>query len=358
VARLPDGYPSVAEFPIGLTTKMKTGTNNRVKAAFVGKGGSGKTTLAALFARFLTASPPTDADTMPVAVLAIDADINQHLAVALGAAEDEAALLPALGDHLVRIKEFLRGDNPRISSAAVMLKTTPPGRGSRIVRVAEPNPLYEDLVREVGGVRLAVTGPFASEDLGVACYHSKVGAVELLLNHLLDRRGEYVVVDMTAGADSFASGLFTRFDLTFLVCEPTVRSVGVYRQYVGYARDHDVRVAVVGNKVDGEDDVAFLREQVGDDLLCWVNRSGFVKTAERGQVLPIGDLEPHNVTALATMRTALDGCVKDWARYAAQAAEFHVRNATAWGNDRTGEDLTGQIDPHFVLGPAATAAVH
>src|SRR4051794_16441994 len=150
---------------------MKTGTNSGVKAAFVGKGGSGKTTLAALFTRFLAASPP-------VAVLAIDADINQHLAVALGATEDEAALLPALGDHLPRIKKFLHGDNPRISSAAAMVKTTPPGRGSRIVRVAEGNPLYQDLVREIGGVRLAVTGPFASDDLGVACYHSKVGAVE------------------------------------------------------------------------------------------------------------------------------------------------------------------------------------
>jgi CO dehydrogenase nickel-insertion accessory protein CooC1 len=52
----------------------------------------------------------------------------------------------------------------------------------------------------------------------------------ILLNHLVDGPGEYVVVDMTAGADSSASGLFTRFDLTVLVCEPTLRSVGVYRE--------------------------------------------------------------------------------------------------------------------------------
>src|ERR1700760_3093154 len=102
---------------------METGTNKGVKAAFVGKGGSGKTTLAALFTRFLTASSTVD----PGAILAIDADINQHLAVALGASEDEAALLPALGDHLDEIKEFLRGDNPLIPSASAMLKTTPPG---------------------------------------------------------------------------------------------------------------------------------------------------------------------------------------------------------------------------------------
>jgi CO dehydrogenase maturation factor len=334
---------------------MKPDTNSGVKIAFVGKGGSGKTTLAALFARHLAASRVPDG--AAPALLAVDADINQHLAAALGASDDEAVLLPALGDHLIEIKEYLRGDNPRIASAAVMLKTTPPGRGSRLIGVAERNPLYDRLVREIGGVRLAVTGPFAAEDLGVACYHSKIGAVELLLNHMVDGPGEYVVVDMTAGADSFASGLFTRFDLTFLVCEPTVRSVGVYRQYVGHARDYGVRVAVIGNKVDDDDDMAFLREQVGDDLLCTISRSSFVRASERGQVLPIAELEPTNAAALTTMRTVLDGCVRDWARYTSQAVEFHLRNAVAWGNDRTGEDLAGQVDPQFVLGPAATAAV-
>jgi len=204
---------------------------------------------------------------------------------------------------------------------------------------------------------LAVTGPFAADDLGVACYHSKVGAVELLLNHLVDEPGEYVVVDMTAGADAFASGLFTRFDLTVVVCEPTVRSVGVYRQYVGYAREFGVRVAVVGNKVDDDTDVDFLREQVGEDLLTWCGRSSFAKAGERGHVLPIADLEPASTAALAAIRTAVDSYGKDWARYTSQAVEFHLRNAAAWANDRTGEDLAGQVDPAFVLGPAALAAV-
>ncbi len=313
--------------------------------AFVGKGGSGKTTLAALVARHLAAAAT------PAALLAIDADINQHLATALGLSEDEAVLLPSLGDHLDKIKEYLRGDNPRISSAAAMVKTTPPGQGSRLLRVDETNPIYDALVRRVGGVRLAVTGPFATEDLGVACYHSKVGAVELLLNHLVDGPGEYVVVDMTAGADSFASGLFTRFDATFLVCEPTLRSVGVYRQYIGYARDFGVRVHVIGNKIDDQSDVAFLREHVGDDLLTWISRSGFVRAAERGAPQSISELEAANRAALDRIRSTVDGVGKDWPRYTAQAVEFHLRNAQAWGNARSGEDLAAQVDPSFVLGP-------
>ena len=46
----------------------------------------------------------------------------------------------------------------------------------------------------------------------------------MILNHLFDGDDEYLVADMTAGADAIPSGLFTRFDRTVVVCEPTVRS--------------------------------------------------------------------------------------------------------------------------------------
>jgi CO dehydrogenase maturation factor len=318
-----------------------------VKIAFVGKGGAGKTTLAALFARHLAAQGH--------AVLALDADINQNLAAALGA--DVDALPPPLGEHLDQIKGYLRGDNPRISSTAAMVKTTPPGRGSRLLRVAEDNPIWRRCARGVDGVRLATTGGFAEADLGVACYHSKVGAVELILNHLVDADDEYVVVDMTAGADAFASGLFTRFDRTFVVCEPTVRAVGVYRQYLDYAADYQVAVSVVGNKVADDADETFLREQVGADLLACFGVSRHVRAAEQGRAGPISGLEPANRAVLDTLRCTVDATARDWARYTRQAVRFHLRNATAWANDRTGEDLAGQIDPDFVLGPAALPAL-
>ncbi|HEX4100570.1 MAG: ATP-binding protein [Pseudonocardiaceae bacterium] len=316
-----------------------------MKIALVGKGGSGKTTLAALLVRHLVATG--------CPVLAVDADINQHLAVALGATEADSAALPTLSGQLPLIKDYLRGANPRIASAAVMVKTSPPGAGSRLLRIVEHNPIYDACVREIGGVRLAVTGPFDEGDLGVACYHSKVGAVELLLNHLVDDIEEYLVVDMTAGADSFASGLFTRFDVMFLVCEPTLRSVGVYRQYCTYARDFGVRIAVVGNKVSDEEDAAFLRGQLGTDLVGWVSRSGHVRAAERGEIRPISELEPANAATLDAMRDVVDGTSKDWVSYQRQAVKFHVRNAAAWANDRTGCDLADQIDPDFVHGPDA-----
>jgi CO dehydrogenase maturation factor len=205
-------------------------------------------------------------------------------------------------------------------------------------------------------VRLLVTGPFGDEGVGVACYHSRVGAAELLLNHLIDGAGEYAVVDMTAGADAFASGMFTRFDLTVLVVEPTLRSVSVYRQYRHYARGHDVAVAVVGNKVQGVEDVDFLREHVGDDLLTWLSHSPMVRAMEKGRQMSLDDLEVGNLAALGHVQAALDSRPKDWERFHRQTVEFHLRNASAWASAAVGEDLAGQVDPGFSMTAAVTGA--
>ena len=83
-----------------------------MKVAFVGKGGSGKTTLAALFSRHAAEQGRH--------VLAIDADINQHLAVALGLTMEDAASLPPMGlelDRHLRLREVRRklGHFPHLS---------------------------------------------------------------------------------------------------------------------------------------------------------------------------------------------------------------------------------------------------
>jgi CO dehydrogenase maturation factor len=260
-----------------------------------------------------------------------------------------------MGAHLPEIKEYLRGANPRISSAETMIKTTPPGHGSRLLRVVEENPVYTVCAHAVpldeGTARLMVTGPFSETDLGVACYHSKVGAVELCLNHLVDGRGEYVVVDMTAGSDSFASGMFTRFDMTFLVAEPTRKGIAVYRQYKEYARDFGVALKVVGNKVQGPDDLDFLRAEVGDDLLVTVGHSDWVRAMEKGRPPRFEQLEESNLRALRTMHEAADASYerRDWERYTRQMVHFHLKNAESWGNERTGADLASQVDPSFTL---------
>ncbi|HEX4249904.1 MAG TPA: ATP-binding protein [Pseudonocardia sp.] len=317
-----------------------------MRIAFVGKGGSGKTTLAALFTRYLAE--------LGRPVLAIDADINQHLGAALGM--DEGSTPLPLGADLGWLKDHLRGTNPLVPSAATMIKTTPPGRGSRLLGLGEDDAVLDRYaVRCSGGasgIRLMVTGEFDSEDIGVSCYHAKTGAVELYLNHLVDGPGEYVVVDMTAGADAFASGLFTRFDLTVLVSEPTQRGIGVYRQYLANAAGHRLELRVAGNKVADPEDVEYLRTEVGPALLATFGHSAWVRAAERGAPKPMEALEPANRAGLDAVLAALDATSRDWAAYHRDTVHFHLRNAEAWANKSLGVDLTDQVDPDYIPGPA------
>jgi CO dehydrogenase maturation factor len=312
-----------------------------MKIAFVGKGGSGKTTISALFSRYVASKRlPT---------LAIDADINQHLVEALGVPDAASHPLPSMGAGVEAIKTYVRGTNPRIASASGMIKTTPPGTGSRLIAITEHNPVYEQFSRSFAGIRMMAAGAYADDDLGVKCYHSKTGAVELFLNHLIDESREYVVVDMTAGADAFASGLFTRFDVTFIVVEPTLKSLAVYDQYVHYAASHGVKLKVIANKLKTADDVAFIEHRVGDDYLTGLNCSDYVRRMEQGSVGPLSALESHNLAALGSMLAFVDEQNKDWNKFYRQAVEFHVKNAAAWGSAQTQVELMSQIDPHFDL---------
>lgn len=310
-----------------------------MRIAFVGKGGSGKTTLSGLFCRSVALAD--------LPILAIDADINQHLASSLDLPAPTSQSILTLGEALPLIKSSLRGSNARIASTEVMIKTTPPGQGSTLLTFGSPHPLFDQLEQRKGNIRLMTVGGFTEDDLGTQCYHSKTGAVELLLNHLLDGPQEYVVVDMTAGADSFASGLFSKFDLTCLVVEPTTKSLSVHHQYRDYAQKFNTPIKVVANKIETSGDIEFVRKAVGNDLIACFSSSRFVRTSEQGRSSDIVALEPKNIQALNDIRAVLDNQQRDWNSMLEQAHYFHRLNAERWANVALGTDLTVQIDPDF-----------
>ena len=145
--------------------------------------------------------------------------------------------------------------------------------------------------------------------------------------------------------------MFTRFDMTFLVAEPTRKGVSVYRQYKEYARDFGVALKVVGNKVQGQDDLDFLRDEVGRRPAG--HRRPLRLGARHGEGPPARFelLEEANRAALQALHDAADASYeqRDWERYTRQMVHFHLKNAESWGNAKTGADLAAQVDPAFVL---------
>lgn len=309
-----------------------------MRIAFVGKGGSGKTTIAALFARYLAARGKP--------VIAIDADINQHLARTIGISRQSISHLKTLGDYIPHIKEYIRGSNPRIPHTSLMVKTTPPGAGSRLLRIHTPNPIFDACALTHQGITFMATGHFTDDDLGVSCYHAKTGAVELLLNHFIDAENEYVVVDMTAGADAFASGLFTAFDLTAVIVEPTWKSISVLEQYRAYSASYNTPLIIIGNKITSEADKTFIAENINETPL-YIGYSSYVSAIEQEKHPPLSALEPENIHSLELLKKQLDSRTKDWNAYLSHIHFFHKKNANGWANALHGTDLTSQIDPLF-----------
>jgi len=87
-----------------------------------------------------------------------------------------------------------------------------------------------------------------------------------------------------------------------------------------------------------------------------MGQSTAVRAMEQGRPLDIADLSPDDRSALVTVQAAVDGQTKDWDKFTRQTIEFHVKNARAWANAATGQDLEAQIDPDFVIGSPTVVA--
>ncbi len=311
-----------------------------MKIAFVGKGGSGKSTVTSLYASLLAKTQP---------VLLIDADINMHLGEALGFSEETLSTLPFLGSHGKAIKEYLRGTNPRIADAKKIIKTTPPGKGSRLVFVTESDPVLTTYALKKDNLLLMAAGTLQEEDRGAYCYHKYSGVVEVVLNHLLDTEKDRVIIDMTAGTDAFSTGLFATFDLTCMVVEPTKKSTGVFAQYAQLAAEFDIHLCAIGNKVRDEEDIDFLKTELGDSLLTYFYEDSHVYDFEKGKVEQLSHkaLRQENRKALDSIEAKVQHTPKDWDAFYTRLCTLHTNNAHTWANSMHGTDFTQQIDPEF-----------
>lgn len=252
-----------------------------MRIAFVGGKSSGKSTCAALFSRYLAAKG--------LPVLAVDAACDRRLGALLGRPTPPCWSAEHLG---LAGGDRAAGDGGVLRHGPFAAPDAAPV-GARPVVV-----LDADGLGPVGG---PPTWPLAPAADGVRLIATD--AVDLLLDHLADAAGEYVVVDLATG--DVAS---PRYDLTVLVSEPTRRAVGVYALHAEHAAAARAALGVLGNKISDWGGAAWLTEQTGDALVGCVRHSAWVRAAERGTAGSISGLEPGNTAALAAVRSALDAC--------------------------------------------------
>lgn len=317
-----------------------------MRIAFVGKGGSGKTTLSALFIQHLrmreSAKP----------VLAVDADLNIHLPGLLGLSETIPETLHiSHPDSVNKIKSYLRGENKRIRNAAHFRKTTPPAEGSNFIMLGDRgNPVIAEFAVKGHGVDLLVVGTYDTDDIGASCYHNNLAILENILSHLVDDNG-VIVADMVAGVDAFANTLHAQFDILVLAVEPTRRGVEVFEQYRSLAAEAGVHESlfVVGNKIRSVVDMDFIKEHIpSEKILGFLKESEYLRRKDQeGGLLDVDLLEDENRKLLTHIENKLFSVTPDRRARLRKLFELHRRYVAQGFITEQYGDLTGQIDESF-----------
>ncbi|HVZ67253.1 MAG TPA: AAA family ATPase [Patescibacteria group bacterium] len=232
-----------------------------MKIAFVGKGGSGKSTTTSLFIQYLIKKNKK--------VLAVDADINMHISSLLGIYRNSDLALSE-PTNVEKIREYLKGKNEKIKKASHVVKTTPPGKGSSLIFVNDEDYMMKNFSTKFdkNGFYMFV-GTYDTDEIGIACYHTNLAIFENVLSHLVLGEKEWLVADMVAGTDAFSNTLHAQFDAIVLVIEPTPEGTSVYEQYIKLAKEAgvDENLYVIGNKIEDESDLAYLNKKIGNKLL-------------------------------------------------------------------------------------------
>jgi len=212
-----------------------------MKIAITGKGGVGKTTLASLLSYLYSEEGKR--------VIAVDADPDANLASALGISKEDAEKIRPIAD-LSELIEERTGAKPGAMGGIFKL-----------------NPKVDDLPEGIGyrlnGITLLIMGK--SKAAASGCYCPENVLLRRLLKHLVVERREVIIVDMEAGIEHLTRGTAESVDAFIVVVEPGQRSIQTARTVRNMAKELGVKkVFVVANKVRGDEDLNFIKENIRD----------------------------------------------------------------------------------------------
>ena len=209
-----------------------------MKFAMTGKGGAGKTTIAALMSQYFHRAG--------YQVLAVDADPVAHLAMALGMPADLSARITPISEQRRLIKERT-GANPRQFGQLFKLNPT-------------VNDIPDEFCVDFRGIKLLVMGAVQKGGSGCACPENVL--LSGLLSEIILHRKEVVMVDMEAGIEHLGRGTCRAIDKMLIVVEPSLRSVGAGKNILALAEDLGIAsFGIIGNKIQSPPQEDWLRAQ-------------------------------------------------------------------------------------------------
>jgi CO dehydrogenase maturation factor len=252
------------------------------KIAISGKGGVGKTTLSALLVHIYMERKRN--------VIAIDADPVGGLAQALGFPSELVAQVTPVSEMDDLIYERT-GAKPGTSGGFFSL-----------------NPRVDDIPDRFSvshrGVRFLRLGDIEIGGGGCICPESSL--LRALVTHLLLYSDEMLILDMEAGVEHLGRATAQAVDAFIVVLEPGRRSLTTAERVRKLTEDIGIKkVYAVGNKVRGERDWDFLRENSPVPMLGYLSANPELTDADmRGE--GIFDAAPRAVEEARAIVAALE----------------------------------------------------
>ncbi|MFA5057658.1 MAG: AAA family ATPase, partial [Opitutaceae bacterium] len=197
-----------------------------MKLAISGKGGTGKSTLAAALSLLMVRKK--------WGVLAVDADPDGNLAAALGASPEEISRIIPISKQKELIEERT---GAKVRQYGQMFKLNP-----------EVSDIAETYGTSLQGITLLVLGAIEAGGSGCACPESVL--IRALVADLVLHRHEAVIMDMEAGIEHLGRATARGVETLLVMVEPSQRAVDSAHRVALLAAEIGLRdIRFVANKI-------------------------------------------------------------------------------------------------------------
>jgi len=247
-----------------------------MKVAVSGKGGVGKTLIAAGLARGFAERG--------LKTIAIDADSSPNLALTLGLSAKESRKILPISEN----KELVDSKTSTGYSGVYKLSFT-----------------VDDIVREYStatpfGVNLIVMGTVKAMESGCMCAPNAV--IRALLRHLIVDRNEAVVLDFEAGVEHIGRGTARQVDALLIVADSNLKSLEIANHIHDLAANAGMQnLYLVGNRIMNEtqeEAVTRFAEKNGLSILTFIPFDEKVIEADTLGETPLKNKEISAVRAI------------------------------------------------------------
>ncbi len=230
-----------------------------MKLAISGKGGTGKSTLAAALSLLMAGKGWR--------VVAVDADPDGNLAAALGASAEEVGRIVPISKQKALIEERT---GAKVKEYGQMFKLNP-----------EVSDIAEGYGTNLKGVTLLVLGAIEAGGSGCACPENVL--IRALVSDLVLHRKDALVMDMEAGIEHLGRATARGVDTLLVVVDPSQRAIDSAHRVARLGAEIGLRdIRYVANKVASSADEEYIRAALaGRDIVGVIPWSEEIRLAER-----------------------------------------------------------------------------